>query len=422
MEYTDSDMNDAGRVKRKKVLFIICELYWGGAQKSMLKLINEVAKRHDCVLAVNMVADSFTQKLLFPLIEIDKEGNVNAHGTTVFHKISRLIKRTNFIKRLKKNQNFDVCISFMEGADVINVFSKNKHCKTITSIRGSIKSTVRVNNIFTRINLKIILPFIYKRSDVIVPVSIVLKDELVSLFNIDANKIYPIQNFYNIEMYHQLAAEPMEEKFLPVFKDGKVIISLGRLNLQKNFVNLVRIFALFLKSTTEKYKLVIIGEGEDHDMLCEECKKNNLSVYTYQSGVSPSGDSQVYFLGYSANPHKYVAKADCFLLPSLWEGFPNTFAEALLVGAPSIAADCATGPFEIIAPSPEKTEYQLPAILLPIPVTGQINQQWAAMLKRITGDTALQTALKKNAVARMNDFSTGKIINKWYSLIEENAR
>ena len=137
-------------VPAKKILFIICELYWGGAQKSLLKVITEVAKRHDCVLAVNKVADNFAQNIPVPLIEIDKASNITEEGFSVFHKINRLLKRVLFVKKLKKKEGFDLCISFMEGADIINVFSKNKHCKTITSIRGSIKDAVRPKNIFSK--------------------------------------------------------------------------------------------------------------------------------------------------------------------------------------------------------------------------------------------------------------------------------
>jgi glycosyltransferase involved in cell wall biosynthesis len=406
-------------MQKKKILFIICELYWGGAQKSLLKLVAEVSKRHDCVLAVYEVDKSFTQPIPVPLIVMDNEIKIKMAKRSLLAKIERLYKRYTFLKNYKKANKIDVCISFMEGADILNVLSKNKNCKTITSIRGSIKDAVRPEGIVTKIYLKAVLPFIYKRSDLIVPVSNLLKPEMIKMFAIRPDKIMPIQNFYDIELFQKLKEETIEDAFLPLFNNNKIIVAVGRLNIQKNFISLIKLFSVFKKKSVEKFQLMVIGIGEELPVLLNECDNQQLTYFNYEKPENEKlADADVLFIGYQANPHKFVARARCFLLTSLWEGFPNTLAEAMIVGAPCIAADCATGPFEIIEPLPQKTEYQLPAVLLPIPNTTAINQQWANMLQRITTEEDLKAALKKNAVARMNDFSREKIIGEWYNLIE----
>jgi glycosyltransferase involved in cell wall biosynthesis len=58
----------------------------------------------------------------------------------------------------------------------------------------------------------------------------------------------------------------------------------------------------------------------------------------------------VVFVGRQENPFSYVARADAFVMASRSEGFPNVLAEALLCGVPCIAADCTSGPREILAP------------------------------------------------------------------------
>jgi glycosyltransferase involved in cell wall biosynthesis len=57
---------------------------------------------------------------------------------------------------------------------------------------------------------------------------------------------------------------------------------------------------------------------------------------------------RVEFLGGKENPFPEMKKADLFVLPSRSEGFPNVLLEAMALGRPVLAADCETGPDEII--------------------------------------------------------------------------
>ena len=81
--------------------------------------------------------------------------------------------------------------------------------------------------------------------------------------------------------------------------------------------------------------LVIIGEGEN---------KTKLEKLSISLGV----ENRIYFLGYQKNVFKYLARAECFILTSLWEDPGFVLAEAALTGIPIISSECPNGPKEII--------------------------------------------------------------------------
>lgn len=56
----------------------------------------------------------------------------------------------------------------------------------------------------------------------------------------------------------------------------------------------------------------------------------------------------IWIPGFDVNPYKYMAKADVFVLSSLYEGLPNVLIEAIRVGTPVISTNCLSGPEEIL--------------------------------------------------------------------------
>ena len=90
-----------------------------------------------------------------------------------------------------------------------------------------------------------------------------------------------------------------------------------------------------LKDRLSDWDLVIVGDGEDHDLLKAQVAQAKL------------GD-RVIFPGWIADMESVFRSADIFVFPSVSEGFALVLAEAMACGLPCISYDCKVGPSEII--------------------------------------------------------------------------
>jgi len=107
------------------------------------------------------------------------------------------------------------------------------------------------------------------------------------------------------------------------------VISVGRLEEQKNYKGLIRAFNK-VKEVIPDAKLTIYGEGPQR----EELEKMVQDLGLYDS---------VFLPGTKDNILECYAKADVFVLFSHGEGYPNALMEALAAGLPCIASDCPIG-------------------------------------------------------------------------------
>ena len=114
-----------------------------------------------------------------------------------------------------------------------------------------------------------------------------------------------------------------------------VVVSTGRLAHQKGFDTLIRAHAQVVQAGTP-HTLLLMGYGNQRQAL--EDLVDELGVA--QSVVMP---------GFVGKPLGDVATADLFCLSSRWEGFGQSLAEALLLGTPTVATDCVSGPRDLLA-------------------------------------------------------------------------
>lgn len=131
----------------------------------------------------------------------------------------------------------------------------------------------------------------------------------------------------------ELAAEAVPHPWFAQ-KDLPIVLSVGRLVRTKDYPTLLKAFRRVLHH--RDCRLVIVGEGR---------QRPKLESLVRRLGLSDSVDLP----GFVPNPFPLMARADLFVLSSLFEGFGNVLAEALAVGTPCVSTDCKSGPREILA-------------------------------------------------------------------------
>lgn len=128
------------------------------------------------------------------------------------------------------------------------------------------------------------------------------------------------------------AAVPIDHPWF-VVGQPPVIMGVGRLGQVKGFDVLLEAFARVRRR--RPCRLVILGEGR---------LRGELEAQAAKLGIKDDFDLP----GFDANPYRYLARAALFVLSSRREGSPNALTEALALGTPVVAADCPSGPRELL--------------------------------------------------------------------------
>jgi glycosyltransferase involved in cell wall biosynthesis len=124
----------------------------------------------------------------------------------------------------------------------------------------------------------------------------------------------------------------------PVLDPGRFhLIAVGRLNPQKGHLDLLRAMNQLVHQRQQHHlHLHLLGQGPLEAELRQFVDRQQLRDH-------------VTFAGYVSNPLPYVKGCQLFCLPSLYEGLPLALLEAMACAVPVLAADCPSGPREVLA-------------------------------------------------------------------------
>lgn len=162
-----------------------------------------------------------------------------------------------------------------------------------------------------------------------------------------------------------------------------VILSAGKLIKIKAFDLAIRTFKIF-SDEVKKTKLIIIGEGPEHENLKKLVNKSNL-------------EGKVIFQGWVSREKLLQEMLDCgvFLFPSLRDGGGNVVVEAMAAGKPVICLDAAGPGFHI------KNEW---GMKIKPSNPNQVIREMAESLKKLYYDEHLRIKMGVKAHQRAKEY------------------
>lgn len=171
---------------------------------------------------------------------------------------------------------------------------------------------------------------VYKNFDTIICQSKSMKDDLVENYLISEDIIEIINNPVDFDKIETLKTEDTASWI----KSSNVnFLAVGRLTKQKSFSRLIKVFSM---TRNVKNRLLIMGEGEE---------KNILGELIDQYGLK----DRVKIIPFQKNPYKFMHHVDCLLITSHYEGLPNVVLEANACGTP-VLGFATPGVVDVIVP------------------------------------------------------------------------
>ncbi|WP_096435075.1 glycosyltransferase [Alteribacter populi] len=328
---------------KKKLLFVIDSLTIGGAEKSLVSLLNLInhSKYEIDLLLFKRGGD--LEKLIpkkvnvLPLPEyfsfLAKKRfrfKKNLLYSSYKYKTSFYLRLPNYknlhseqivyenIKNILNplQQKYDVAIAYSQGMPTYFVANKVKADKKLAWINTDYVNTLYNKNLDYKS---------YKCFNKIIAVSKNTKDSVAQLSYEYSNKLEIILDIIDPNLLFKMAEE---HKVLEYDQSVINILSVGRLETVKAYEKAIEV-AKILKNRNVKFKWFVIGEGSERKNLQQLVDNHQLK-------------DVFIFLGKKINPYSYMKKCDLYVQTSLKEGFGLTVCEAKILKKPIVCTNFPT--------------------------------------------------------------------------------
>lgn len=204
-------------------------------------------------------------------------------------------------------------------------------------------------------------------------------------------KVYKVNGVgLSLENYRNGNSNKIKEE-LKILENEYVISMIGELNKNKNQIQLLKAVTLLKNKSINNIRIVLVGIGNQEDLLREEAEKNNLKID---------------FLGYRKDVKDIMAASHIICSMSYREGLPRNIMEGMAQGKPFVVTGI-RGNSDIIKDN--KNGFLV-----------EVNnfKETADKIENLIKDRNLISMITGNNFVDMNKFSIEKILKEMEKIYE----
>ena len=359
-----------------KVTLVIYGLGGGGAERVMSIVANYWVDRGWDVTLILLVPP--TKPPFYPLdarIKLKPLG-VAGNSANVLAAIGNTWQRISVLRREIIASKPDVVISFMNSVNVYTIAA----CAMLNI------PTIVSEHIYPGANdankvWQFMMKWTYRYAD------------LVTVLTQNALPFYPAKQGYRTLVMPNPVIKPAPVKDTTRLLTNPSLLAIGKLHPQKGFDLLLEAFHR-LQPKYPQWQLTILGEGDRRAELEDLRARLQLTDCVHLPGLV-------------INVREYLSQAELFVMPSRFEGFPMALCEAMACGVPVLAADCLSGPRDII-------EDGINGVL----VATEDVDALVVGLDALMSDPARRQQLAKNAPQILDRFGLEQVMAIWTEAID----
>jgi len=339
---------------KKNIVFVIPSLTAGGAEKSLVNLLNtidysmynvDLVVLHKKGIFLSMIPDevtvldinynfsTFSKELVSSCLEFFKQRKIGLIYNRIlffaknnFQKNKAVAEQNswrnirNSIDKLPKK--YDAAIGFLEKSSIYFAVDK-------------IDANVKIGWIHTTYSSSGMNPNFdvnyFKKCSAIIAVSPDCEADLQTNFPMLKNKFKTIYNIVSPTIIHNLSNEVNED--LHFLNAQNSIVTVARLSPEKGIDLAIETSKILIEKNVD-FKWFVIGDGQEKENL-----KIKIEEYRLQDNF--------YLIGLRQNPYPYIKSCSLYIQPSKYEGKSMAIEEAKILRKPVIVTNFTTAKDQI---------------------------------------------------------------------------
>jgi GalNAc-alpha-(1->4)-GalNAc-alpha-(1->3)-diNAcBac-PP-undecaprenol alpha-1,4-N-acetyl-D-galactosaminyltransferase len=364
------------RTETLRLTLVISSLVGGGAERALTILANAWANRGNSVTLVTLDGKAAFFSLDGRVVH--RSLAVAGHSPSLTAAVANNFRRVSAIRRAVRESEPVAVISFIETTNVLTLLAtRGLDVPVIVSERSD------PAHFATGWAIGVLRRLLYPFADAVV------------VQTADAGRFFSSRVQRRLRVIPNPVL-PSTEGAVPASIPENRIVALGRLSKEKGFDLLVDAFSRVAAAWPD-WSLEIWGDGAERGALESAVNARGLRDRVRLPGTTPS-------------PHLVLRGAGLFVLPSRVEGFPNALCEAMAAGLAVLAADCPSGPREIVRDSVDG-----------LLVHADDASALADGLNRLLGDAVLRSRLARRAPEVVERFALERVIGLWDRVLSETT-